>query len=328
MMSKNRLVYIDLVRLLVMYLVIFRHVVMMIHPETGKGIYSVNMPLFILVSGYFVHSSFRQEVVPFLLKKMRQLLLPIVSCTIICIIYLYLVRNQENFRDEIIGNSWFLKVLFIYYVLMYFIKKIPINDMLLFVISCVLLFLIPKASTLQINQLFPYFWIGYFLRKYNIIERYSKSYICFVLFLILFMGLYFVQWRFGIPNYLPINIDTLSSQWDLVFFKYLIGIAGCLCVIFGVTLLYNHISNKKWLDRISVYGRLTLGIYVMQTILVINVFPDVFSLGDLQNQFLLYGVVIPILSLLFLFLCIVLVKVLAKSKTLDILFFGGQYYRM
>ena len=168
-MKKGRIQYLDLVKLFTIYLVIMGHVTpaMVDGWTTGKRlidfIYSFHMPLFIMLSGYFVSSRLGEILfLDMLWKKGRQLLLPAFTCTIICCVYLWLTKANPNYRDEVIGNSWFLKTLFIYYVLFGLLKRLPVNDWVLCVISCIVLFLIPGCSSLQVNLLFPYFWGGIF----------------------------------------------------------------------------------------------------------------------------------------------------------------------
>ena len=165
--GKSRIVYLDLVKLFTIYLVIMGHdIARMVNGYTVGGrmyalIYSFHMPLFMMLSGYFISSKTLSKAFPdFLLTKARQLLLPVVTCTVICLLYLFLAREHVDVRSEIIGNSWFLKTLFVFYVLFYLIKKIPMNDWVLLIVSCGLLFVIPHATTLQVNLLFPYFWGG------------------------------------------------------------------------------------------------------------------------------------------------------------------------
>lgn len=166
-MKKQRIVYLDLVKLVTIYLVIFGHVLMRMVNGYAVGerlinfIYSFHMPLFMLMSGYFASNKLGEmPVIDLLRKKGLQLLLPAVTCTIICCVYIWLAKDHPNYRDEMIGNSWFLKTLFVYYVLFGLLKRLPVNDWVLCVVSCMVLFVTPGCSSLQVNLLFPYFWGG------------------------------------------------------------------------------------------------------------------------------------------------------------------------
>ena len=137
-------------------------------------IYSFHMPLFMLLSGYFVSNKLaEQSFLKVIKRKAKQLLLPALTCSVICCLFLYCVKESPNYRNEIIGNSWFLKTLFVYYIFIYLLRQIHVNDWILFIGSCSVLFIIPHMSTLQINLLFPYFWGGCLLRRYKVLEGFA-----------------------------------------------------------------------------------------------------------------------------------------------------------
>jgi len=332
-MEKKRIEYLDLVKLFTIYLVILGHVIaMMINGYSVGGrlyafIYSFHMPLFMLLSGYFVGgSALKKNAWEFFLAKSKQLLLPAVTCTVIVCIYLFLFRGTTAFRDEVIGNSWFLKTLFVYYALFYIMKRTRINDILLFAGSCILLFVIPGSSSLQVNLLFPYFWGGYFLRKYHVLERLSGSWKYALLFLLMFSTAYYLQRGLGIPNYIEINYTSLQSQGHLILFRYFVGFTGSMTTISAISLLYENMKDNSCITYVTYYGRWSLGIYVLQTILVINVFPDTLA-WYIESEFLLDAIAAPLLSLAFLVLCIGIIHMTSKNKMLNLLLFGGQYHK-
>ena len=326
-----RILHLDWSKLLTIYLVILGHVIGMLDPglliggDLVRFIYTFHMPLFVLLSGYFVNSAYSKPFSSFVSGKAKQLLLPTISCTIIVCVYLYLFRETANYRNEVIGNSWFLKVLFIYFVLTYVLKKTRIDDWILFIVSCFFLFLIPHGYSLQLNLLYPYFWGGLFLRKYDILGKLTSSINYLVVVIIVFFCLYIYQCKNNIPIYIPITIETLFNQWNLILFRYLIGFLGCLAVILSVAFFYKQFNDNNWIINGAKYGQKTLGVYVLQTILVINVFPDVVHM-NIRSEFLLNLIVAPIVSLIFLILCLLLIHVLSKNKMLDLFLFGGQYY--
>lgn len=333
-MKKGRIQYLDLVKFFTIYLVIMGHVTpaMVDGWTTGKRlidfIYSFHMPLFMMLSGYFISSKTLSKTVPdFLLTKAQQLLLPAITCTAICMLYLFIVREHVDVRSEIIGNSWFLKTLFVFYVLFYLIKKIPMNDWVLLVVSCGLLFVIPHATTLQVNLLFPYFWGGYLLRKYQVLEKVSFKWKYAVFFVAAFAGCYSLQRYLGVPNYIGINIDCLQSQWHFILLRYMVAFSGSMATITLLSLLYKYCSKKgSMISDIAKYGQRTLGVYVIQNIIVENIFRDTLA-WYVGNEWVLDLVVAPLLSLAFLALCLILIKGISKNKMLDIIFFGGQYHK-
>ena len=331
MATRNRIIYLDIVKLFTIYLVIMGHVIAMmtngliVGEKLNSLIYSFHMPLFMLLSGFFVSS--KSEDIPIInivTKKAKQLLLPSITCTAICLLYLWLVREHVNIRDEIIGNSWFLKTLFVYYILFCVLRKTGLNIWLLMPLSCGVLFILPHASSLQANLLFPYFWGGYLIKRYKLLEKLTFSWSYAILSLLLFAGLYTLQRYWNIPNYIEINIITLQSQWYLILIRYCVAFAGSIATILTISIIYKSIKKYPITTKCARYGKWTLGIYILQTILVVNVFPDT-QAWNVESEWLLDFVIAPLLSLAFLILCIYLIHLISKNKTLDILFFGGQY---
>ena len=230
-----------------------------------------------------------------------------------------------NIWVELIGNSWFLKTLFVYYVLFYFLKQIHVNDWVLLAAACTLLFLIPRGSSLQVNLLFPYFCGGYLLRKHDILSKVSFSWKYSLLFLILFIGTYILQRIFEIPDYIAIDVDSIKNQWHLILFRYVVAFSGCMATITTISMLFKLFGTWSFMTKIAKYGQWTLGIYVLQTILVINIFPDTFA-WYVESEWFLNLVIAPLLSIFFLVVCLLLIRLLSKNKISDFLLFGGQYY--
>lgn len=331
MATGDRILYLDLVKLFTIYLVILGHVVAMMVNGYVVGerlyslIYSFHMPLFMLLSGYFVSSKSGEiPLTSIITKKAKQLLLPAITCTAICLLYLWLVRENVNIRDEIIGNSWFLKTLFVYYILFSLLKRLPYNDWILCITSCILLFIIPRCSSMQVNLLFPYFWSGYMMRKYKILEKISFSWKYTILFVVLFGTLYYLQRYWNIPNYIEINIHSILSKLHLILFRYLVAITGCFATILTISVIHKICNDNVLATKCAKYGQWTLGIYVLQTILVANIFPDTLA-WYVESEWLLDFVIAPLLSLAFLTVCLYLIYLISKNKTLDLMFFGGQY---
>lgn len=330
-MKKGRIQYLDLVKFFTIYLVIMGHVTpaMVDGWTTGKRlidfIYSFHMPLFMMLSGYFISSKTLSKTVPdFLLTKARQLLLPAVTCTSICLLYLFLAREHVDVRGEIIGNSWFLKTLFVYYTLFSLFKRLPINDLILCIASCALLFVIPRCSIMQINLLFPYFWGGYMMKKYKILEKISFSWKYTILFVVSFGTLYYLQRYWNIPNYIEINIPSILGKSHLILFRYCVAFTGCLATISTISVIYKTCQNNAKVTAWAKYGQWTLGVYVLQTIIVENIFRDTLA-WYVESEWLLSLVVAPLLSVVFLVLCLLLIHWMSKNKTLNFVFFGGQY---
>ena len=130
-MQKTRILYFDAIKLIAIYLVLYGHCVQ--HLTDGYEyenplyifIYSFHMPLFMIISGYFSVNSYQEGALFFLRKKSINLLLPCITWGIV----LYFVRmgfnDEKTFIDMFRHDFWFLKSLFVCYVLTYVGAKLP-----------------------------------------------------------------------------------------------------------------------------------------------------------------------------------------------------------
>lgn len=86
-MDKKRLVYLDLCKVLAMFLVVWGHAIQhfiygmegFAHDAVWRSIQSFHMPLFMMIAGYFSSSSMKLSFWDIVMKKAKQLILPCVS---------------------------------------------------------------------------------------------------------------------------------------------------------------------------------------------------------------------------------------------------------
>lgn len=81
------------------------------------------MELFMLISGYFAQKSLRRSFFGHIMSKGRQLLVPVISWASICCIVGYAIGVYDSFINELNSLFWFLKSLFICYLLFYAVFK-------------------------------------------------------------------------------------------------------------------------------------------------------------------------------------------------------------
>ena len=148
-----------------------------------------------------------------------------------------------------------------------------------------------------------------------------------IIFVSLFVISYALQRHFKIPNYIPVNIETIFNSGHLLLLRYIVAFSGSLSVIF----LFK-VGKKQFLgenlvvNKVAHYGKYTLGVYVLQTLLVANIFPDTLAFR-VESEFLLNVVVAPLISLAFLAVCLLLIHLFSRNRILDLLLFGGQYHK-
>lgn len=87
-MGKDRIAYLDFVKFVAILLVCIVHCYVMV-PNLESIVQSIissfHMPLFMLVCGFFSTRSLEIPIKILLEKKSRQLLLPVISCTIMTV---------------------------------------------------------------------------------------------------------------------------------------------------------------------------------------------------------------------------------------------------
>ncbi len=102
-------------------------------------------------------------------------------------------------------------------------------------------------------------------------------------------------------------------NWYLILLRYLVAFSGSLSVITAVSAIYKHLNSNTLINQLCHYGQCTLGVYVLQTILVANIFPDTLA-WYVESELLLDIVVAPLLSVGFLALCLWLIHRMSKKQ--------------
>lgn len=304
----ERIAYWDFVKFIAIYLVVWGHALYYFDHthRLGKNlvdlIYSFHMPLFMVVSGYFFQSSLKLNLKQFLSKKFRQLIVPVVSWTVLTCVYYHLFVHNPQYQEEIIGNSWFLKTLFACYLVLYLLKKNGIRNRFLLVIVF-LFFIIPHFSFLQFNWLFPFFVIGYLLRNHQNFFS-NNSYAVWVVMVVI---LFFICEWFDISRN-AIDFNYVISNFIDLLLRFLFSISLVMAVIF----ICKSVCNKESyiLSRCAIIGQYTLGIYVMQSLILEKVISRYVDFSNM-NVYLFNIVFTPIVSLLIVF---VLTFVIRKSN--------------
>ena len=237
--------------------------------EVNKVIASFHMPLFMLISGYFSMSSFSMNFKDFLKKKGRQILLPLFSWLFLIAVVESLIKGGvSGIINGFISQLWFLKTLFVCYVTLYLCKKLPVNDVILCFLSVGGAFLIPKCSFLQYNWMLPFFWGGYFLRKYDgwIFEHAN------ILLPIVLLVYLLIYNNLGC-GYTLINISLVKTMPVVIILRYIGSLSAAISVII-ICFYFCKLSNchvfSKAINYLQRIGMCTLGNYCIQELLFDN----------------------------------------------------------
>ena len=147
------------------------------HTETPLStvIYTFHMPLFFLLSGYCFSITKYRNFKPFLLSRIKSLVVPYFSFSLI-IFALYIANRYLHFyaplnislRDAFIGifvnmrstkyyiSMWFLTCLFVAEILFYFICRLSKSNMKLLAILLIISSIIGYAYCIYVKKVLPW----------------------------------------------------------------------------------------------------------------------------------------------------------------------------
>lgn len=309
--STGRLVFPDVLKAILVFLVILGHSVSLAYKGDSFGywnnalitfIYSFHMPMFIAISGFFFGCSKTISFKELFINKSKRLLLPICTIALIYIAIELLTPGKNILCSNPIWSLyesftayWFLDCLFVLFLIVGFFKHYTI------IVSVLLIILydyLPYAifKDLQIVRQLPIFYLAYLIgcHKQKAIDVFLKykihifilSLACWAL-IILCGGRNLLQYS----CWLRVILGIFSSVTMLVvFYQFYVLTRG----------------KNLYLQEI---GHNSLGIYIFH-------FPVLKILPVILNP-----LVLIVLSFLLLYLCSILTNIFRKTP-LKILLLG------
>lgn len=187
-------------------------------------------------------------------------------------------------------------------------KKIFKQDFLAFISSVFISIIIPYCSIWGINYLLPFFWIGYFINKYDLLKTINKyifliSIVTFIILLINYSHTYTVYFTPMILWDDTNNINTLALY--AYFYRFFIGLTGSIVLIKASKWLCNNLSSSNMFMHLCTLGKYTLGTYIIQTYLVqYPRYPNFFREFDSSTFNFVISVVLSFIIYLVCFICI------------------------
>lgn len=304
------------------------HSYQMVEMETASvlnnWIYSFHMPLFMLLCGFFSLHSFGKSFSDFLTQKSKQLLIPAITVPVLTILVCFLLQFSDMklvARSEMIGGMWFLKTLFACLIYTYVFKYWKGNsDGMIAVISILTALFFPHGYFLQFNWMLIFFWTGYFFRKYY-------SFYTIHQFKITILGLLVFIFFAEHQSPLVLTYDVLFSQPFQLPNQYLAGLSGSLSCI-GCSFYV-----CKWLGEENVVvrhfgkiGTFTLGIYVLQSIILQRVFVSLVHVHIQTLPDWVYDlIIVPCIALFSVYVCYYCIQFLKDKRLINLFLFGNQY---
>lgn len=329
---RKRDVAIDCLKGFAIFLVLWGHCIQYLssthysEQPVYRIIYSFHMPLFMALVGYFASSLLNlNSFFKVFWKKFKQLIIPAIT-----FIFLLHIAGLNPSRGIIPGlkymviNLWFLKSAFICILLFYISAKKPKYRKAGIVISLILSqFII--LWYYQINIMYPCFIFGYLMyEKRKMIEEYSGRLLTISGVIFLTMLLFFDAKFWEIPS---VTVDLTDSAfgeyWFKHFYKIIIGISGTLFFFTLFIVTVAQIIPDRIKAPIQSLGQKTLGIYLIQSLVVEVILARTLKFDDL-DPVLFNAVVTPVIAILSLLLCVIVVKLLERTRLTSFLLLGKQ----
>lgn len=324
---KTRSAAFDLLKLFAIFLVLWGHCIQHMKSTNVDEpvflfIYSFHMPLFMMISGFFSGSSMSMKFWPLLKKKFIQLLLPCLTWYILAYVLpkiglLILHKEGGAFSisslNVLLHNFWFLKSVFVCYLLAYLGTKGKWVGILL---SIIVSQIIPLFS---VGFLYPAFLIGMLLKEQDLLNDIKKRRVLMIASFVIWIGLLCkMEWiEYNVP------VNALISNPNLIAERLLRIIIGIFGSVFWISLFVElfHMANGRSTSYLAEFGKYTLGVYILQTYILEGGLCKVLNLDKL-NLFLSDFVVAPIIAMLVLIVCILIIKPTEKFSTIKLLLWG------
>jgi fucose 4-O-acetylase-like acetyltransferase len=332
-LNNKRIISLDILKAFAIFLVCWGHAIQYLHHDETfwnnkiwEMIYSFHMPLFFFISGYFVRKSIvTLKFTVFLRKRSFELIIPYLSWHILHLLYYKICYGSLTFGGK--SWLWFLPVLFVCQLILFLLNKLYFKNKICCIIFFLVLFLIPSFGRFVFYLLF--LLLGFIVSFYYHSNEKGFRVIALISILIfLFLCPYykgeyyvyfsnFIQYRDGV-------VINITSNDFITIYKFFIGLSAS--IFFFVFVQCINFNGNNILSNIGVN---TLGIYILQSILLEQLLPDFIDLScfDLEktaSAFCYSSLIAPIIAFVNVLICLMLCSIIAKSKYLGFLFLGKR----
>lgn len=343
---KQRILYWDVIKFFAIFLVVYGHVIQNLNP-VGRTLWdsfmetyilTFHMPLFMIVSGYFARSLFKKNIKEIAKDKLVQLVIPSVTTYFITGIILIFLRHTpfveglKSLLGYCVVSYWFLKALFIFYVITSVVCLISKKNKLLAILFSILLLFLPTdiLDSVHCISMYPYFVIGLLLYKYEKIFFQNKKSIVFVSVMVYVILSYFYHPR-------EYNIYDHLFKWSINYLYFyiiriLIGTSASFACIILIRKICMMFDGHKIIDFFAKIGTCTLGIYVFQQNFMVagkyygvELVRRINPFKDTVWEFVYYDYVFCFVwAIIVTAICTAMVVVLRKTKYLRLIFLGEK----
>jgi hypothetical protein len=267
-MAEQRLEYMDLCKIMAIYMVTFAHCAQQLSGETFPNLLiskdsfiSINMAIFMIISGFFINMDKMRTVrtKDYVVSKAKRLLFPMIGWYAVMCFVLFL----EPSFTYCWTIYWYLGSLFVCSSLIKLLTHVTSNTKAVCLMSVLLLMLAPTIIFERCCYMIPFLWVGYGLRY--VMDSITKTVVA-ILFVAYAVMYYF--WNVGYSVYVvPFHFwDADSQMFVALLFRFTIGVVGGVCFI-GLLKHLTVCRTFGWLRQFAKYGRYTLAFYTISFVL-------------------------------------------------------------
>lgn len=316
----ERIQFIDRLKGLAIILVVIGHLgLSQVNEGIVKFIYTFHMPLFMFLSGIVIATPPHLIKV---IKKWQRFIVPFFVVGLLSVIYRDL-SLQDFVYSSSKGGYWYLLVLALFYVFLLpfrlankIIKEVVFDIsyavfIYLCLISIVKIFRISwDYDILSIHrciEMWPFFILGYFTRKYNLLDYIMRYSIIYSLSLIaVIVGFYLLV------------VNKIDS-WQI---NEMLGIPIIVILIY----VFSKYEKSQTLiaNQLSYIGRCSLEVYIFHYFIIksINLSPLLLWSEKTNNGLIAYSI-ITIVSLLVVYISIGIGWIFHQEKWMQKLIYGN-----
>lgn len=324
--NNNRLIFIDIMKCLAIYLVILGHILASsynnileyastdyVYTALWRYIYSFHMPLFMFISGYVAFSPHKSYTFKHITLRIISYLIPFFVAGTLLTFW----REKGD-----LSNYWYFRTLSIFVIILYIIEYIvnhiipqhkKINRFIIFILYIILfksLTIICNSNSAigsiidikHIEYLYFYFIIGWGLRQYSYLLKY-------------------------IVNQYTYAISAIGMFIHLIIFQNISILWPIIAIIFTINIsFYLQKSPKSIL--LTQIGNRTLDIYIIHFFFLLkipyleNFFINIANQGGITNAINAQLLVAIPLSSLLLYISTIISKLIRISPVLSLITLG------
>lgn len=328
--ASHRLIYIDNLKGFLILLVVFGHCLQ----DTGttdenllyRYIYSFHMPLFMAVSGFVsYHPQLQWSTVR---RRAWQLLLPFMAWAIVKSLLLGDISYVKTIILYPDRGLWFLHALFFIVITLTICDKLSLKTKMSLITIIIVVSLLLSLLVLGLNFKlfglqfvafhFPFFCAGFFIRKYNLIEKMNVIY--GIVFMALFLVLAYWDCSSFSPTFLSIESKGIVSHLVFRSYQYLVAFISIPAWLY---LLKNTKCGRRK-SLLTKFGTQTLALYAISLSLQVIHLKIVYPIINGMPYYV--EVIFLFVSLMIISYC--LDMLLSKNKYMSFVFLGKNEFKI